>query len=504
MVGSIPVSVDSSGKDLWLAFWYFFGNLVSIIVAVLFFLGWWQMTEATYNYEQFTKSLQPMRWSQLTLGLWNFRLDSESDREVWTVAIANQLRALYAEEKYNEKVKSRTSCDRYFLVLQRFIGFLVNLAIIAGLWIAIWICARDRTQMVETLAGSFEQCCNARAVGEWLGVSLAPLLVTASGLVLPPVTELLTYLEGWPQAFKKELNIYRFFLGQILTAGLYAAICLELLYDWPIWTGGELVLAPQVEPCGPYPCKADHAGAEILTLAVTEFVMMMFKPLGKLWWAALIFGIKRLMGKKGSFPWPEFQIQETAVHVVYFSALLWMCLSTVPYMAVIGPVLLYLHFKWLKFNLNYLTREPFVTNTTALLVTLQRITCINFVVLGLLMMSQLIITVPYEPTCGPVDGFQAAGPMIWNLNFPLKDWWLDAYNVTLQNRGSIIAVLCALMTVLGMMHQVKMKTNRTVVAQMSGVANRHVAGLERELWRIDRQNELLKRRLEWLEGKAEE
>lgn len=238
----------------------------------------------------------------------------------------------------------------------------------------------------------------------------------------------------------------------------------------------------------------------MLSLVVTEFTLMMVKPLAKLCWALIWHNIKKLMGKRGNFPWPVFQIQDDAVNVVYFSALLWMCLSTVPYMAVIGPLLLYLHFKWLRFNLSFLMRRPFITDTTGLLVTLQRITCINFIAIGLLMMSQLIITVPYEPTCGPVDGFRAAGPMIWYLDFPLKEVWMVVYQVTLENRGSLLAATCFLMTVLGMMHQVKMKTNRSVVEQMSGVANRHVASLEREMWRIDRQNDLLKRRLEWLEG----
>lgn len=508
MVGGLPVTVESSGKDLWMAFWYFFGNMVSIIFAVLFFLGWWQMTEATYNYEQFTESLEPKGWSSLLLGLWNFRLNSESDREIWKQTMVSQLRTQFREEKEHEKARKRTLMDVYFLVLQRLLGFLLNLGIIAGLWIAIWICIRDRTQLVESLAGSLEQCCNARGLGEWLGATLAPLLVTGAGAVLPPVTELLTHLEAWPQKYRAQLNIYRFFLGQILTAGLYAAICLELLYDWPIWTSGDLVLQPQVEPCGTYPCKADHAGAEMLSLVVTEFTLMMVKPLAKLCWALIWHNIKKLMGKRGNFPWPVFQIQDDAVNVVYFSALLWMCLSTVPYMAVIGPLLLYLHFKWLRFNLSFLMRRPFITDTTGLLVTLQRITCINFIAIGLLMMSQLIITVPFEPTCGPVDGFRAAGPMIWYLDFPppasllpaLKEVWMVVYQVTLENRGSLLAATCFLMTVLGMMHQVKMKTNRSVVEQMSGVANRHVASLEREMWRIDRQNDLLKRRLEWLEG----
>eukprot|EP00913_Durusdinium_trenchii_P007221 g6790.t1 len=94
------------------------------------------------------------------------------------------------------------------------------------------------------------------------------------------------------------------------------------------------------------------------------------------------------------------------------------------------------------------------------------------------------------------------GQMIWQLDLPLKDLWSVFYDWTLQNRGSIVVVMLMAMLVLRMLHQVSLRTNRTVVEQMSGVANRQVASLSRELWRLERRNDLLKRRLEWLEGKA--
>ncbi|CAJ1451707.1 unnamed protein product [Effrenium voratum] len=270
MAGGISVSFANSGKELMLAFWYVFGNLVSIIFAVLFVLGWWQMTEAKYNFEQFSEKLEPLRWSSLTLGIWNFGLTTDSDRTLWAQNVASQLRLLYAEEKEQEKVKSRTAIDQNVLIFKRCLGFAVNLAIIVGLWISIWICTRDRDYLVELLGGFFQDCCSAAGVGQWLGYNLAPLMVTGAGVVLPPVVEILTQLESWPHYLHPRLNIYRFFLGQILTAGLYLAISLELLYDLPLWTGQDLVLQPLVEPCGYYPCKADHAGAEVLALAVTE------------------------------------------------------------------------------------------------------------------------------------------------------------------------------------------------------------------------------------------
>eukprot|EP00435_Cladocopium_sp_Y103_P051842 s1201_g16.t1 len=401
MAGGIPVTFDQSSKDLNVAFWYVFGNVVSIVFAVFFVLVWWQISEANYNFEQFSEKLEPMRWSCLVIGLWNFRLNSESDRELWRQSVANQLRMIYAEEKDQEHVKSRTSTDENVLFLKRFTGFLVNTGIIVGLWNLIWICARDRQLLVESLGSSLESCCGARGVGEWLGFTLAPLVVTGAGLVLPPTVELLTRLEAWPRAWRALLNIYRFFLGQILTAMLYMAISLELLYDLPLWSGRDLLLQPLVEPCGTYPCKADHAGSEVIALVVTEFVMMMIKPFLKLGMAYLRHRVKHLLGVKGDFLWPEFQIQDDAVNVVYFSALVWMSLSTVPYMALIGPLLMYIHFKWLKLSLKYLTRRPFVTETTSLLVTLQRISCFNFVVLGFLVMAQIILIVPYEPLLGP-------------------------------------------------------------------------------------------------------
>ncbi|CAK9052540.1 Transmembrane channel-like protein 7 [Durusdinium trenchii] len=501
MVGGIKASSGTSAKDLNIALWFVFGNVVSIVFAVFFFLVWWQTTEAKYNFEQFSENLEPMRWSSLVFGLWNFRVSSESDRLLWRQSVADQLRLLQAEEKDQESVKSRTTIDQNMLLFKRCSGFCVNIAIIVGLWFLIWFCSQDRQLLVESLGNSFESI-GARGLGEWLGASLAPLVVTGAGVVLPPAVELLTQLEAWPRSWQALLNITRFFLGQILTAGLYMAISMELLFDWPLWTGGDLVLQPLVEPCGQYRCKADQAGAEILALVVTEFVMMMIKPFVKLGLAATLHWGKARLGMKGAFMWPEFQIQDDAVNVVYFSALLWMSLSTVPYMALIGPLLMYIHFKWLKFSLQYLTRRPFVTETTSLLVTLQRITCFNFVMLGFLIMAQIIIIIPYEPTCGPVNGFQAAGQMIWQLDLPLKDLWSVFYDWTLQNRGSIVVVMLMAMLVLRMLHQVSLRTNRTVVEQMSGVANRQVASLSRELWRLERRNDLLKRRLEWLEGKA--
>lgn len=502
MAGGIPVTFDQSSKDLNVAFWYVFGNMVSIVFAVFFVLVWWQISEANYNFEQFSEKLEPMRWSCLVIGLWNFRLNSESDRELWRQSVANQLRMIYAEEKDQEHVKSRTSTDKNVLFLKRFTGFVVNVGIIVGLWNLIWICARDRQLLVASLGSSLESCCGARGVGEWLGFTLAPLVVTGAGLVLPPTVEFLTRLEAWPRSWRALLNIYRFFLGQILTAMLYMAISLELLYDLPLWSGRDLLLQPLVEPCGTYPCKADHAGSEVIALVVTEFVMMRIKPFLKLAVVYLRHRVKHLLGVKGDFLWPEFQIQDDAVNVVYFSALLWMSLSTVPYMALIGPLLMYIHFKWLKLSLKYLTRRPFVTETTSLLVTLQRISCLNFVVLGFLVMAQIMLIVPYEPNCGPVNGFQAAGQMVWQLDIPLKAVWSDFFAWTLQNRGSIVAVMLMAMLVLWMLHQVSLRTNRSVVEQMSGVANRQVASLSRELWRMERRNDLLKRRLEWLEGKA--
>ena len=95
----------------------------------------------------------------------------------------------------------------------------------------------DRAALVDSLRASFAAL-GAPGFGEWLGYSLAPLVVTGAGFVLPPFVQLLTRLEAWPRSWRAMLNIYRFFLGQILTAGLYMAFSLELLYDVPLWCPG--------------------------------------------------------------------------------------------------------------------------------------------------------------------------------------------------------------------------------------------------------------------------
>ena len=65
MAGGIPATLDQSSKDLTVAFWYVFGNMVSIIFAVFFVLIWWQVSEANYN-----SSSSLRNWSPCAGAVW--------------------------------------------------------------------------------------------------------------------------------------------------------------------------------------------------------------------------------------------------------------------------------------------------------------------------------------------------------------------------------------------------------------------------------------------------
>eukprot|EP00434_Breviolum_minutum_P039989 symbB.v1.2.035528.t1/scaffold4806.1/size34549/2 len=60
-------------------------------------------TEVTFSIERLNAEVSPIRWSRWVLGLWDFRLRTDEEKELWKQALANLLRAEYEEETYQQR-----------------------------------------------------------------------------------------------------------------------------------------------------------------------------------------------------------------------------------------------------------------------------------------------------------------------------------------------------------------------------------------------------------------
>merc|ERR1711862_944296 len=81
----------------------------------------------------------------------------------------------------------------------------------------------------------------------------------------------------------------------------------------------------------------------------------------------------------------------------------------VPSVVLVAPLLLFAHFKWLKFALMVLSSRPMVAETSALSVALLQLHCAScalFVALAFLLLTR---SLPHAAGCGPFDAGVAPG-----------------------------------------------------------------------------------------------
>jgi len=476
-----------SGRDLWLAARYVLAVVLTCISRLIIVLHLWQASEANLKQDMITEEMSPIHWSKLVLTVLDFRLVSDRDRDMNFQRIATSLRATYHEEQASQQ-------DKIFnprLQLKRCGTIILNLAIIVACWIAIWyVQAAD-------LRASLSAGTSSAGLGSGLGVAIGdssvPIVIAIFGLTTPWVTQFLVELEEWSPATKMRHNMWQMYCAKTSNAVLFTLLNLELTWDDPLLPGPSL---PAQRYCASFRCAEDQVGASLLGLVMSELILsLLLKPIVNLFFAAIMHRVRQRKQKDVRFHWPEFNIAVFAVDMICFFDLISIVQRSVPYLALFAPIVLALHFKWLKFTLDRISSRPFVSESSQLDTTLHRIlfvsTCMHF----LYALIVLLKVAPHEPRCGPLDNHQSPGMMLLQLDLPfigavggLAKWQTSNY-VMVLGFCSILALLLFLRLA------VSRSTNQKVLDQMADTSQRQIDALHRELWRLETQGDLLKRRI---------
>ncbi|CAE7231869.1 warA [Symbiodinium sp. CCMP2592] len=125
---------------------------------------------------------------------------------------------------------------------------------------------------------------------------------------------------------------------------------------------------------------------------------------------------------KQPFPWPTFDIAEVAVDTVYLQLLIWTTQLFMPFVVVLTPVVLWLHFRWLSFQLKHLTSRPFVSDSSRLRVALQRVLCCGAMLYCTGVLFFLMSSFPHEPGCGPFDSHQSPAAKLHSKQKFTEPW----------------------------------------------------------------------------------
>ena len=122
-----------------------------------------------------------------------------------------------------------------------------------------------------------------------------------------------------------------------------------------------IMMKPLSEVTGAgWKCQHDYFSYQALVLALTEFAVPKVSAAGMAGTRFLLLGkvATKLAAKEGFIGkvfkkikpkagWrEEFKLEKNIIHVIYFQALLWFMQPFFPFGAVLGPILLFLDYKW--------------------------------------------------------------------------------------------------------------------------------------------------------------
>ncbi|CAJ1353869.1 unnamed protein product [Effrenium voratum] len=410
------------------------------------------------------------------------------------------LRAEYEAETYANRELDKETWQRYLVTFKRLIGCVtLNIAVIFGSWVAIAFSIVEK----ETIQVYLESLTNQeplRSILATVGAFAPNLVIAAVGQVLPFITKTLTQFEAWDPAARARHNLWRLFIGKVLNASVFIALNVELLNDKPMIMKSRFLAN---RDCVNFTCAEDQAGMQVVSLTNSELVFAILKPLTKLVKAGVVHfsGISRLWRseKKAVFEWPQFDIAEAAVDTVYLQLLIWCTQLFMPFIAVLTPLLLWLHFKWLSIQLQRLTSRPFVSDSSRLRVALQRVLCVGALLYFMGVLFFLNSKFPHEPNCGPFDSHQTPGAMIFDLQFDFKSYLAEGMDFFA--RIWLVVLLVLIFGVLMLVLRIVMarRTNDKVLEAMAETSHRQVEALHKEMFRLEQKADICRKRIDWIE-----
>lgn len=340
-----------------------------------------------------------MKFARTVMSGWDLGVDSDIAQWEHQADFADRLRLLVAESERAERIAARSAGERNMLRARRLVGILLSAAFTGASWAAIISLQLNGRAISAGLEG----------LGTGLSVLAdfaVPVAVSAVNVSLPPFAMLVTRFErcvgrGAPrtrshvaavpraaccappatrQALRSarraptpcaharvrcrapaprprswdnpatalRLQVFRLYAGKVLNLLINVAGYGILVASQAAQTPGSLTLGgglevSLVEPSTErYGCVENQVGASLLFFVGVEFVVDKAVSIGKA--LARRYALPRITGA----PWSRepFPIAQKVINLIYFQALLWLCLPYFPFVALVGPLALHATFKF--------------------------------------------------------------------------------------------------------------------------------------------------------------
>lgn len=256
------------------------------------------------------------------------------------------------EEKKKELVKQLTPSDKFRIWAIRISLICLSVLILILGWVVIILGSfyeNDITEYCENIPV-------VKQISQYIGA----IVLTIVNYIVPKCLGWITECEKWDFAIDQlKQEIWRNYCSQMLNFFIFVLINLELLLSDPLFRSDYIIdLSEQNENSIQYDCAEDYVGIAVFKLFLVELVQRYVYYFG---WI-LYYRIKAKLQKLNNWR-KEFETTDEVVWLIYFQAIMWISFIYYPYLAVIAPIVLYLHFKFIFYRLrNWKISPQLVTN----------------------------------------------------------------------------------------------------------------------------------------------
>jgi len=282
------------------------------------------------------------KFAAIALNAWDWNTTSEEESGDQSIRITNILSTALKDEARKREARNRTKRQKTKLLVYRLVGISLFVVILLIGWGGITFLVLSEKAFVDFF--------NVDGYGG-LAIKLIPKLgVSVINAGLPALTLLITALENWDDpGFILKVQLVRLYLAKILNVVLFATLNLELASN-SRWFQEETVIEFESDA---FNCREDQAGSNLALLVVSEALVSKVIPLI----TALANKLDARMKDKQQWK-KEIKVSQQVINLMYFQALIWMCLPFFPYIAAVAPLLLYTDYLFQLWRLKKLQVKP--------------------------------------------------------------------------------------------------------------------------------------------------
>ena len=272
--------------------------------------------------------------------MWDFRTKRDNDAKHSVEGIQTVIKIMVHEEKIKEEVKNRTASQKWTLYFIR--GCLITLSIL--ILILGWTVIIFANLYESNITSYWDSITGLKQISQYI----AAISLTVVNYIVPKTLGWITDWEKWDFAHDKlKQEIWRNYLAQMVNFLVFLVLQAELVLNKAFFRSSSIISFTNVNKNSTqYDWREDYVALSLFKLFIVELIQRYLYYFGWIIYYRLKASCQRLNNWR-----KEFEVSDEVVWLIYFQSVIWAGFLYYPFLALLSPIVMYLHFKFIFFRL---------------------------------------------------------------------------------------------------------------------------------------------------------